>query len=199
MGYRQLEHHHKHHRREIRETSTRNKIFIQNGTRAHFAIPCWYSEVLSPERLCIHDIDKHDHCGWPEPDRPDHSCQSAYHPYFHHPHHVSDPYNHCREGWDHPKKILDMSQFIPIHLTEEGYTDIQVALEGAPSGLSCTTSIDKLDDWIIRFEIIANCRDALKECVDVPYAIFASGRFEDRNVKHMVAKGMICVVPGPIV
>lgn len=201
MGYRQLDCKPKPKRREFRETSTRNKIFIQNGTRTSFAIPCWYSEVLSPERLCIHDIDMHDHCGWPEPDRPDHSCQSAYHPHLHHHHHLHhmhDPYNHEHHGWDHHKHLLDMSQFIPIHLTEEGYTSIETALDNSPSGLSCSASIDKYEDWVVRFDIAANCRDVVDECLDVRYALFASGKFEDRLVKHMITKGMICVVPGPI-
>lgn len=192
MGYRKLEHRPKPKHRTFHDTSTKNKIYIQNGVTGYFAIPCWYNEMKHPLHTKIHNIDRHDHYGWPEPDRPDHSCQSA------HRHHLEIPYDHCRHGWHDTHRLIDMSQIFPIHLKAEGYKSISVALENAPSGLTVNGSIDSTDDWVIRLSVTPKCKTVTDEDVDVKYTVFANGSFDGRDVSHMVAKGVIHIIAGLI-
>lgn len=194
MGYRKLEHHHHPPRRQFHDTSTRNKMFIQNGVTGYFAIPCWYNEMKHPIHTHLHNVDMHDHLGWPNPDHPDHSCQAAHRHHLH----PEDHYDHHRHGWHHPHHLLDMSHVYPIHLKKEGYKNISVALENPPSGLSVTGAIDSTDDWVVRVSVTPKCRTVIDEDVDVPYTIFANGSFDGRDVTHMVAKGIIHIIAGPI-
>ena len=192
MGYRQLEHKPKHKHRDFHDTSSNNKIFIQNGVTGYFAIPCWYNEMRRPIHTKIHDIDKHDHLGWPDPKHPDHSCQSADR------HHLSLPYDHCRHGWHVPSRLIDMSKVFPIHLSKEGYESISIAFDNPPEGLEASGEIDHKDDWVIRLSISPKCEKIVNEDVDVPYTVFANGYFDDRKVTHMVTKGIIHIIAGPI-
>lgn len=197
MGYRQIEHKPKPKRRNLHDTSTRNKIYIQNGVTGYFAIPCWYNEMKHPIHTHLHNIDMHDHLGWPDPDHPDRSCQSA-HRHHLHPHHLSIPYDHKRHGWHAPHHLLDMSKVFPIHLKEEGYETISIVFDNPPDGLVGSGSIDSNDDWIIRLSIEPQCISAIKEDIEVPYAVFAKGKFDNRKVSHMVTKGILHIVAGPI-
>lgn len=192
MGYRKLEHKPKPKRRTFHDTSTRNKIFVQNGVTGYFAIPCWYNEMRHPVHTRIHSVDHHDHIGWPNPDHPDHSCQAA------HKHYLEIPYDHHHHGWHDVHHLIDMSSVFPIHLKKEGYTSISVALENPPSGLKITGAIDPSNDWIVRLSVIPKCNDILDEDVDVRYTVFANGSFDGRDVTHMVTKGIIHIIAGPI-
>lgn len=208
MGYRQLERKPKPRRRTFHDTSTKNKIFIQNGITGYFAIPCWYNEMKHPIHTHLHNIDHHDHVGWPNPDNPDHSCQSAHrhHLHPHHPIHPEIPYDHHRRGWHAPHHLLDMSKVFPIHLRKEGYTGISVALENPPSGLTVTGAIENrkndkgewVDDHIIRLSVTPKCKTVIDNDVDVRYTVFANGSFDGRDVTHMVTKGVIHIIAGPI-
>ena len=75
MGYRLKEPRPHKPRRNVVDLSTPMKLYIHNDTAGHFAIPCWYQEVLKPRVTEIHDRMMHDHFGWPAPDNPDHICQ----------------------------------------------------------------------------------------------------------------------------
>ena len=205
MGYRQLEHKPKPKRRTFHDTSTKNKIYIQNGITGYFAIPCWYNEIKHPIHTHLHNVDRHDHLGWPEPRRTDHSCQAA-HRHHLHEHHPEIPYDRHHHGWHAPHRLLNMSKVFPIHLRKEGYKTISVALENAPSGLTVTGEIENrqdedgnwIDDWIIRLSVTPKCRTVIDEDVDVKYTVFANGNFDGRDVTHMVTKGIIHIIAGPI-
>lgn len=91
-----------------------------------------------------------------------------------------------------------MSTVHPVHLREEGYKDISIALEDPPSGLVVTGDIDVEDDWIIRLSVTPRCNDIIDEDVDVRYTVFANGEFSGRTVTHIAAKGVIHIIAGPI-
>lgn len=179
-------------KRVFQDMTTRNISFVQNGVTAYFAIPCWYQEIRHPQHTHLHDREWHDHLGWPDPKRPDASCQNAYvmeqPPYL---------YNYEKTGWESPERYLDMSTMFPIHLLEEGYTDVEVAFVDPPSGLVGTGYMDEDSDWVVRFIIEANCADALTENVDVSYAVFVNGIINGRKRRDVVAKGTLRILAGP--
>lgn len=86
----------------------------------------------------------------------------------------------------------------PIHLSKEGYDKITVAFDSAPEGLKATGSIDEKRDWIVRIQLSANVRAAVKEKVLVPYAVFAEGTVSGRKTRDVVARGVVVIVPGPL-
>lgn len=186
MGYRKVEKH-KPIRRVFQDITTENRTFIQNGATANIAIPCWYIEVYKPKRANAHDIDLHDHIGWPNPTIPDESCQviqGHYHPY--------DGY-----GWRIIKRYIDMGLVHPIHLQseEEGYTDVEIAFVEPPDGLE---AYGELDDYVVRIHINPMCSSAIKEDVEVPYTVFIKGTRDGHMIRDIAAKGILRIVAGPI-
>ena len=193
MSYR-LDDEPKHHKPELRtvqDTVTLSTVFVQNGTIFEVACPCWYLEVERPRRAHCHDRKYHDHVGWPSPRHPDHVCQSwdFAHSCCSHDAHK----HHC----DHCHMYLDMGRLIPIHLKDEGYTTVRVAMDDAPEGLKVSGRIDSRDDWIIRLTIEAKVASAIKEKKKCRFTVFIDGKFEDRNVTDVIATGKIVVLPGP--
>lgn len=192
MGYRTIEKE-KPIRRVLQDTTTRNRTFIQNGAIANLAIPCWYHLVRHPQHTHVHDREWHDHIGWPNPGSTDKSSQDAYllkdAPYH---------YDEDKEGWNHAGRYLDLSQFYPIHLEEEGYTDVEIAFANPPEGLS---AYGLIDDYIVRFVISTRCNAAITEDIDVPYTVFIKGEVktknEPRSTRDIVAKGILHILAGP--
>lgn len=187
MAYRQIERK-KPIRRILQDTTTENRTFVQNGATARLAIPCWYIEVPRPHRAMPHNVDEHDHIGWPAPGQPDDSCQiiqGHYHPY--------DGY-----GWRLIKRYIDMGLCHPIHLqsTAEGYTGVEVAFVDPPTGL---TASGELDDYVVRVYINPMCQSAVKEDVDVPYTVFIKGTRGGKQIRDVAAKGILRIVAGPII
>lgn len=190
MAYRQVEKK-KPIRRILQDTTTKNMTFVQNGATANLAVPCWYHVAELPQHIRCHDIDHHDHLGWPDPRHPDRSCQSA---------HLDDlrpinRYSHDDHGWYHHHRYLDMSKFFPIHLEKEGYTSVDVSFANKPAGL-----IGKglIDDYIVRFTLEPMCEDAITKNIDVPYTVFVNGTVDGRKARDVVAKGILRILAGPI-
>lgn len=188
-------------RRTFENVSTLSTIFIENGTIEHIAIPCWYVEVRPPRKAHCHSRQHHDHVGWPSPRHPDHICQAwdlA---------HSCCSFDRHKHHCDHCRHYLDMDSMIPIHLLKEGYKKIDVSLKDQISGLSASGVIDDSrdilgkdykNDWIVRLTFEAKCKDAISEPKETVFAVFASGTLKGgRNVKDMVAKGKIRIMPGP--
>lgn len=199
MGYRKPDPKPKPIRRVLQDTTTRNKTFIQNGAHAHLAIPCWYLEVKPPKHLHLHDRDFHDHIGWPDPRHHDHSCQDAYHVrHAHWQYHDPHDFNPHHRGWHHPHRYLDLSKCHPIHLLKEGYENVTIAFDDPPEGLTASGYIDEKQDWVVRFDLYPMCDDAIKKDIDVPYTVFVDGSFGTRQVRDVVAKGILRIIHGPI-
>lgn len=188
MSYRKVEKK-KPIRRILQDTATRNATYVQNGATANLAIPCWYHIIRHPQHTHVHDREWHDHIGWPNPASTDKSSQDAYllknAPYH---------YKEDREGWTHAGRYIDLSQFYPIHLEQEGYTDVEVAFANPPEGL---TAIGHIDDYVVRFVISPQCDDAITEDVEVPYTVFVKGLVGSRQVRDVAAKGTLHILAGP--
>ncbi len=187
MGYRQIERP-KPIRRVLQDTTTPNRTYVKNGATANLAVPCWYLEVDHPQHTHVHDREWHDHIGWPDPDHPDRSSQDAY--VLRSPSFTYDPKG---IGWNHVGRYLDLSKCVPIHLEKEGYTGVDMAFTNKPQGLVTTGSID---DYVVRFRINPMCPDAVVHDLDVPYAVFVTGRRE-HPVRDIVASGILHIIAGP--
>lgn len=190
MGYRKLEHKPvpRHLMRNVQDTSVAGEVFIQNGVIAYFAFPCWYLDVEPPRHPVLHDTTHHDFIGHPEPRHPDRSCQIV------EGHHI--------QGGPHDD-LLELARVWPIHLREEGYTGVVVAMDDPPKGLEADGFIDEGDDWIIRVRFVAAVKDAVSERMDVPYAVFLCGESEEpkdlRPVERQIAaRGVLHILPGPV-
>lgn len=192
MSYRIREPRRHQHRRDVRDVATPSGVYVQNGATFNYAIPCWYLIAEEPRRAHCHSRAHHDHVGWPSPNHPDHICQ---HWDFAH---SCCSHEHGKHVCDHCSRFLDMGLLRPIHLSKEGYDKITVAFDSAPEGLKATGSIDEKRDWIVRIQLSANVRAAVKEKVLVPYAVFAEGTVSGRKTRDVVARGVMVIVPGPL-
>ena len=180
-------------RRTMQDTTTESTVYVQNGTTAYLAIPCWYLEVEPPKRAHYHSRQHHDHVGWPSPNHKDHICQSWD---FAHSCCSFDKHKHeC----DHCERYLDMDRLIPIHMLQEGYTDIEIAMIDAPDGLKVSGYIDEKKDWIVRILFDAKCEDALEDKLVVRFSVFANGDLGNRPVSDIVADGILEILPGPFI
>ena len=185
MAYRKIEEHHHHHHgnRTAQKLTTPAQFWMTNGSTFDLALPCWYREIHKPIRARHHCRDWHDHVGQPTPTHPDQVCQEWDYAIVH-PDRISSEYIHDDHlphpcGMDkfghpapysvHPHDLphrhafsrIDMAKLIPIHLTKEGYTTVEVAFEPVISGLTATAEIDESDDWVIRvhFKAIIDMED----------------------------------------
>ena len=187
MGYRIKEHKdHKPHR-TMQDTATPSGLYVQNGTMARLAIPCWYYVVDPPVRMHHHDRMHHDHIGWPSPNHPDHICQDWDFV------HSCCSHNIHKHVCDHCHMFIDMNKFFPIHLEEEGYTSVDVAFVNPPVGLKASGVID---DYMVRLYIEPMCSDAVEKNIDVPYTVFVNGTMNKRKVRDVVAKGILHILSG---
>lgn len=193
MSYRITEHPKPEPRRTVEDMATASTIFVQNGTKFEYAIPCWYIIVDPPQKAHHHNRAHHDHVGWPSPNHPDHICQSWDFA------HSCCSYDNNKHHCNHCHRYLDMDNVRPIHLTKEGYSNIKTAIEPTAQGLSVSGSIDSKRDWIIRISINAHLTSAVKEKQEFDYAIFANGTVGGKDCTDAVARGKIVVLPGPIV
>lgn len=163
--------------RTIQETATPMHFYIQEGSKGHFAIPCWYVETKPPDKAHFHNREKHDHYGWPGPDHPDHICQ-----HYHYHWHTHDNCGVCGLGHKRChrqcKDYLDMRKVFPIHLRDEGYDD-KVEVRFAPlrkwddTGLKITSHIDIQDDWVVRVIVDSTACDTKGRRRDVSVALYA--------------------------
>lgn len=126
---------------------------------------------LYGRRLTRYDKLAFDHFTWPNPDRRDRSDYG---------------------------KILAIR---PIDLPNEGYTDVIVVLDDAPTGLTVTGEINY---DVINLYISAICPSAAKENVDVPFAVYVTGNTSGHTVwdeevtplRDLVTKGILRIYAG---
>lgn len=192
MGYRIGEHRHHAPRRTLQDTATASRIYVQNGSRFRMAIPCWYCVVDPPVEAHCHSRAWHDHVGRPSPRHPDHVCQSWDFA------HSCCSFDRHKHECDHCHRYLDMDRMVPIHLGREGYTRIVVAMDDAPEGLEAEGRIDSDRDWVVRIDLDAKVPTAVREQVEIPYTVFAEGTVMGQQVRDVVSRGSVVVLPGPI-
>ena len=203
MAYRKKEHDRHHHERDLYAPTTPSDIVVTNGGTTRVAFPCWYYLPDEwPHHPCHHHMQDHDHHGWPNPDRPDWSCQ------------IPDevPYPHHHHRW-----FVDLDHLIPINLVDEGYEYVDVSFdtsyipedmyETLAYQLSATGEIDPVDTNLIRVEVFCNLdfrqwdpdhyliRD--KKPLLIPYTINAVDDGDNRN--DVVATGNLVVMPSAYV
>lgn len=188
MGYRIGEHKHQEPRRTLDDVTTPSNIFIINGEISRLAIPCWYFVIDPPKRAHHHNRMHHDHIGWPSPNHPDHICQSWDFASSCCSHDSNK--HHC----DHCSMFIDLSKLAPVHLLSEGYTHAVIEFDEDIDGLIADCDIDNHDDWIIRININAKCKDAIKEKIKIRYTIFVGNEDELNDV---AATGFLTILPGP--
>lgn len=193
MSYRIKERPKHNPQRTVEDITTKSTVFIQNGTTFDLAIPCWYVIVDPPKKAHHHNRAHHDHVGWPSPNHPDHICQSWDFA------HSCCSYDHHKHHCDHCHRYLDMDNIRPIHLTEEGYDDIEIAMTPSVQGLSAHGYIDKKRDWVIRIHIDTKMESAIEKEQEIEYSVFANGIINEKNVTDIIANGKIVILPGPIV
>ena len=183
MGYRINSHPKPKPRRTAVDIATPAKLYVHNGTLAHFAFPCWYQEMHKPVPAHHHDHHWHDHVGWPSPDHPDHICQ------------LWAPDRHCcsighrHECSRHCEHYIDMANVFPIHLREEGYSSALVKWatdnRQPPTGITATASIDTAEDWVVRLDLDIKDPAALQEPQKYLFTVFVhaneDGGLNERN------------------
>ena len=179
--------------RTMQGTATPARWFVQNGTVLHMAVPCWYKVIEPPVPAHPHCRPWHDHVGWPSPRHPDHVCQRWDFA------HSCCSFDEKKRECDHCHMYLDMSRLLPIRLRREGYTGAEVALDNPPSGLSASASIDADKDWIVRIDVSAKSEEAVKERVEIPFTVFATGTVLGREACDVVSRGTLIVLPGPFI
>lgn len=87
---------------------------------------------------------------------------------------------------------------IPIYLTAEGYTRIEIVFDDRPSGLEAIGRIDSAEDWVIRLDFSAKLDEAVVEKFINNFTIFAYIEVDDEIVKtDIVCRGQLTVLPGP--
>lgn len=179
-------------RRVIADATTRSFIYVDNGCTASIAIPCWYENISHPKRVMPHDRAQHDFVGQPTPESPDSVCQAK--TYWGR---ADDVFGDVDAPRTPVRCMIDMDCMVPIHLLDEGYTSVNIAFEDAPIGLSATGSIDKNEDWVVRVDIDAQCQQATKDNLSIPFTIFVSTTI-GKPMREVVAKGTLVILAGPI-
>lgn len=192
MGYRIEDKKPREPRRDVQGAASPSTVFIQNGSTLEYAIPCWYLIAEEPLRSHCHSRQLHDHIGWPSPTKPDHICQDWEFAHSCRAHKVKGHHH------DHCKRYLDMEKLHPIHLTEEGYSNIEIVFNNKPEGFNATGYIDEKRDWIVRITIDSKVAEATNVRVEVPYAVFASGNVMGQNRRDAISRGVMVILPGPI-
>lgn len=190
--------------RSMQDTATPGEVFIHNGCTAHLAIPCWYLETRPPIPAHHHDRQHHDMIGWPTPTRPDHCCQEWD---FDRSCCSKNPrLRHCPPHCEH---FLDMGRLIPIHLTEEGYTDIEVNFLDSDRNtvspirhqVDAEATIDPVDDWVVRIAFSVYMEDKALIPEDDPvvfyYSVYLISAKEPQR-RDLVTVGKLIVLPSPI-
>lgn len=199
INTRRKEHHYGN--RTVADTVTPMIKYIKNGATANFAFPCWYLEVAPPHKVQLHSKRLHDHYGWPSPRHNDHIHQpyELIHEMLHDPY-IDEVHNH-HEYHGHVRSLIDMKKLIPIHLIEEGYTNVKVAFADTIEGLTVTSAhIDIDDDWVVRTIISAKVPAAIKEKVETTFSVIASRSDEaGHEINDFVNQGRLVILPSPFI
>jgi hypothetical protein len=160
--------------------SNGSDIYIQNGTSATFAFPCFYYLADMPQRPMFHRRDVHDYLGWPSPSHPGHACQV-------------DVVNWQEAVWPIGcEDLVDLEKLMPIHLLAEGY-DAQAEVLLGSDEITATAVIDSEQDHVVRVSVSAELAAANESGLDFLYTLRVNNPAAGR--KDVVAKGKIVVMP----
>lgn len=153
------------------------RFAVRNGAVMRASFGCYY---LSEG----HDPDYHDYINWPAPNyHPGDICQMKF-------------------PRDLPRWIRDISDFKPIdldpiHLLEEGYSDVAIAFDDPDFAsnvdvMSCT--IDEDDDYIVRLKVLAHFTLFEDKPKESRFTLFV--KKEDGSTIDAVCHGIMVVLPG---
>lgn len=92
--------------------------------------------------------------------------------------------------WDESSTV----DLIPIHLSEEGYTDVDVSFVGNSDGITATGLIDPINDNIIRVKFSASSEYAERKKLEIPFSVFVS---DGSDVRDIACHGILVILPGP--
>lgn len=152
-----------------------HRFAVRNGALMRIAFGCYYFSRG-------HDPRYHDYMNWPAPDyHPGEICQ------------MDPPRSPL---WHRNPKPGMPTQLEPIHLIEEGYSEIIVTYEDSTSAASLTTtaSIDDVDDYIVRMSVFANFTTFSDKPKDLRFTIFA--KKSDNSACDAICHGIVTVLPG---
>lgn len=121
--------------RTVNDSTTPSRIYINNGSETHIAVPCHYLLGLVPP----HNRHWHDYMGWPTPNYPDHCCQL--------------PHNIMPFGWKTAK----------IDLVGEGYDHGDILWEDEPQGCTTQVRFSSREKNVVEFDISVDSPENLHE------------------------------------
>ena len=145
---------------------------VRNGATLNLAFGCFYAD--------IHDVQMHDHMGWPNPDNPDWICQ------------INGRWNQIPEKLGRYKWTKN-----PIDLIEEGYSyTAEVTFEDSTlaSGLDASAWIDAETTNIVRMSVDTAYEAFSDEPKEIKFTLFV--KKTDSTSIDAVCHGIIAVLPG---
>ena len=147
---------------------------VRNGATIDIVFKCYY---YTPGQG--HDPHYHDYIGWPDPHHPGHACQMAT------PRDV-DPRL--------PQPVLrTLDDQVPIHLTEEGYTETVVVFdEDVSDGITCSASIGSEDDYIVTAHFDTSFDTFEDNPKEYRFTLFVI----NGSIRDAVCRGILVVQPG---
>ena len=135
---------------------------IDNGAITTLAFPCYY--------VINHASDKHDHWGWPTPDRIDAICQD-----------------------------VDGETVIPIDLKDEGYNSFRIVFDNSDIDITSEVSVDDDEPYTIYLWLQALYSDFTEgDPKEERFTIFAATTDTEPERLDKVIRGVIVVNPGAI-
>ena len=112
-------------------------------------------------------------------------------------------YHHHRVHWRRRlRHLLDMRSLIPIHLLEEGYENVYVAIHDKPSGLDAEGWIDPVRDNIIKVRFDLQIEEAEIKPQDYMFSVVVGGKYKDNKfvpettMRDVAVRGLLHVDPG---
>ena len=159
--------------RSMQDVITPGTVVMTRGVTTHLAIPCFYQEAHFPVHAHPHDRMRHDMLGWPTPEHPDHVCQEW------------DFDRHCCRRTPHMKfcpptceRFVDLGRLFPVHLTKEGYTEVNVMFEDNAETFEYDAYIDEEDDWIVRVDLYSDISMGIGVRTETSMAVYVGTKME---------------------
>lgn len=167
MGYRNTE------KCPRKPEDTLPRFDVRNGAVMRVAFGCFYA-------LDGHDPRVHDHYGWPAPEHPDNICQIS-------------PIGDRWYPFPNARRPMNLE---PIHLIEEGYSDVRVSIDDDEIAeyLKINAWIDEADDYIVRMSVKANFPTFYDKPVETRFTVFAAN-WQNSTI-DAVCHAFITVLPG---
>lgn len=151
------------------------RFAVRNGATMKAKFRCYYIKKGKPHNPLFHD-----HVGWPQPTRPDGSCQMM----------VVREDGRCGL----PTRRFMYSGLEEIHLDDEGYTEAFVTFEDDEYSAFLTDKawIDKEYDNVVRVQIGTALPSFSDKPIDIRFTVFV----QKENIIDAVAHGVLSVLPG---